>query len=157
MNQGPGRSYPRMPATRAHDETPLGDAEWLREAVRRFERSLSDLTSLIEDNSHRVDEYQNLSPASGGNLQVQTQPDYDVYPEIIEAVIVTGPTTGGVAFTLQLGKRIWPLLMPAAGIIVIAPIKMSLDRDDLRQVSSATAGDWTLELMGYADIRYRYK
>lgn len=151
------RTYPRTPPTRAHDETPTGEDGWIREAVKRFERSLSDLTSLIEDNSHRVDEYQNLSPASGGNLQVQTFPDYDTYPEIIEAVIVTGPVTGNVPFTLQLGKRIWPLQLPVSGILVIAPIKLSLDRDDPRQVTSATAGDWTLELMGYADIRYRYK
>lgn len=156
-HEPPGRAYPRMPPTRAANQTPIGDENWLREAVTRFERSLADLTSLIEDNSHRVDEFQNLSPASGGNLQVQTLPDYDVYPEIIEAVIVTGPVTGNVPFTLQLGKRIWPLQLPASGILVIAPIKISLDRDDQRTVTSGTAGDWTLELMGYADIRYRYK
>lgn len=155
-HEPPGRAYPRMPPTRAQNDTPIGDENWLREAVTRFDRSLSDLTTLIEDTSHRVDEFQNLPTTGAPNVtQIQTFPDYDIYAEIIESVVVTGPA--GTAYTLQLGKRIWTLQMPAAGIYVIAPLKLSLDRDDARILTSNTAGDWTLELMGYADIRYRYK
>lgn len=155
--QQPPRSYPRMPPTRAQDETPVGEEGWLREAVIRLERSISDATSLIEDNSHRVDEFQNLSSVAESVTSVQTTPDYDMYDAIIEAVVVTGPTTGNVPFTLQLGKRIWSLQLPATGILVLSPLKMSLGRDDQRLLTSATAGPWALELMGYADIRYRYK
>lgn len=153
----PGRAYPRMPGTRAADQTPIGDENWLKEAIVRFERNLSDLSSLIQDNSHRIDEFQNQSQVAEAVTSIQTFPDFDMFDAIIEAVVVTGPTTGNVPFTLQLGKRQWSLQLPASGILVLAPLKMSLGRDDQRVLTSATAGPWALELMGYSDIRYRWK
>lgn len=264
----PRRKVPGDPGENREPGTP---EEWWDQVVTRFMQSISDLSGLIEDHSHRVDEYQ--VQALGTNesvLSVQTTPDYEMYPEIIESVIVTGPsvatttsptqgtvgnnaaiaaaTAGGVAlpsvndslsgfdiqlstvgtaamtvtvsnvtggpytytiptgqqslsvrypvplngfsgppqiawsstasavgnasiygianvaatatstpFTLVLGKRSWNLNLPPSGILVIAPVKFSLGRNDTRLLTSATAGDWGLELSGYADVTYRWK
>lgn len=147
--------YPRTPdrVVPHPAETPVAP-DWLHEELQQFRKAIGDLTKLIEDTSHRVDEYQTQA-INESNLTIFTTPDYDVYPEIIEAVMVTGPTN--TAFTLQLGKRLWTLTTSAVGFFFIGPLKMSLDRDDSRVLTSATPGNWSLELMGYADVRYRFK
>lgn len=60
--------------------------------------------------------------------------------------------TPGV-FQLQLGDRTWNLELNNSGLLVIAPIKLWLGRDDPRILTSNTPGEWTLELMGHADTR----
>ncbi len=152
--------YPHMPDVRADGEE--NPPDWLREVVTRFERSISDLTSLIEDRSHRVDEYQVQGLNATSLTTLQVSPDYDLFDEVIESVVVQGPTTPspatvGPAFTLKLGRRVWSLLLPPTGILVIGPLHINLDRNSDRYITSAVAGDWSLELMGYADVRYRYK
>jgi hypothetical protein len=62
--------------------------------------------------------------------------------------------TQPATFTLQLGDRQWSLTMPASGVLVIAPLSLMLSRADRRLVSSASPGNWTLELMGWGDERY---
>lgn len=148
--------YPKTPDRRVTEKETAPSPDWVDGAVSRFLAALGDLTKLIEDTSHRVNEYQvqGLLSPEGNNFTIQVTPDYEV-PEIIESVIVTGPPA--TAYTLQLGKRQWDLTMPASGIQVIAPVKLSLDRDDQRIVTSSTAGNWTLELCGYADFRYTWK
>lgn len=146
--------YPQSPDMRASEEEQKLPEEWLEHSLRRLTQSLSDFTSLIEDRSHRVDEWQAQSLADNVTT-VQTFPDYE-FDAIIESVVITGPTATP-AFTLQLGRRYWNLTLPASGILVISPISITLSRDSTRQLTSATAGNWTLELMGYADTRYRYK
>jgi len=137
------------------DQTPT-DPEWLHEVLTNLVRSLSALSGLIQDESHRVDEYQVMSlTGDPTNNTIQLQPDFDTYPEIIEAVVVTGPVTTN--FTLNLGKRAWFLNTFADGLVLISPLKLSMDRNDIRLLTSAQAGNWSLELMGYADIRNRYK
>lgn len=55
--------------------------------------------------------------------------------------------------TLQLGDRVWNLTMPPSGILTVSPIAVMLQRSDLRQLTVSTSGEYTLELMGYADTR----
>lgn len=58
-------------------------------------------------------------------------------------------------FTLQLGKRAWQLELPSSGILVIAPIAIKMSRDSTRQLIAGSAGDWSVELMGYVDTGRR--
>lgn len=62
------------------------------------------------------------------------------------------PTTPNT-MTLQLGDRVWSLTMPASGVLIIAPIAVMLQRSDLRQLTVSAPGEYSLELMGYADTR----
>lgn len=57
------------------------------------------------------------------------------------------------SFTLQLGDRTWPLVMPTSGFLTITPTGLILGRNDVRQLTSTIAGQWTLELMGHCDDR----
>jgi hypothetical protein len=58
-------------------------------------------------------------------------------------------------FTLKLGKRAWNLLLPASGVLVIAPVAIKLSRSDDRYLIAPTPGDWSMELMGYAETGRR--
>jgi hypothetical protein len=80
-------------------------------------------------------------------------PIYDMMPEKIESIIVSGPAAA--AATLTLGDRQMPLIMPASGIVVIAPVAILLGRNDVRQLASAVPGIWFVELMGIADKRFQ--
>ena len=77
---------------------------------------------------------------------------------IYAAQVVATPLsdTEGTPFTLQLGGRIWNLLLPTSGILCLAgPLGIRLNQDDIRQLTSSVAGDWNFELMGHADVPYR--
>jgi hypothetical protein len=146
--------YPQMPDRQAaSDEIPPA---WADQVFIRLAKSISDFAGLIEDRSHRVDEYQPDAVATADSAAVfQTSPDYDQYPIIVESVLVTGPAAA--VATLALGKRNWSITMPASGILVIGPVKFSLGRNDQRTLTPAIPGAWSLEVMGYADIGYRFK
>jgi len=144
--------YPSEPDVRAKGEfTP---PHWLEETKRQFLEALGDLSDLITDVSRRVDEYQAQGLTPDVEQQISLSADYEV-DEIITSVIVTGPPAGTA--TLNLGRRAWAIVMPASGVLVISPIQMSLGRNDIRQLNATAPGAWTLELMGYADVRYRIK
>lgn len=148
--------YPSSPDNRTHDFSDDTPPDYMHEVLTNLKKAISDFTMLVEDQSHRVNEYQGMSLNGESLLQLTLSPDYDMLDEIIESVTVTGPPT--TAFTLNLGKRAWStLVLPASGILIIAPVRMSLGRNDVRMLTSAVAGNWTLELTGYADTRYRYK
>lgn len=76
---------------------------------------------------------------------------------VYHAMITATPVVSelGTSFSLQLGRRAWNLLLPPTGILVIAPIQIALGRSDTRQLSASVAGDWSFELMGYADTGRR--
>lgn len=157
--RGPNRYLegPQTP-TRTRDATPEMTPEYLYEVFTRMAASMSDFTSLIEDTSHRIDEFSNQGTVVENVTTIQTFPDYDAFPIIVTSVLVTGPSNAaGTAFTLQLGKRNWQLVLPVTGIIPIAPVYFSMNPQDPRVLTSATAGNWAMEIMGHADIRYRYK
>jgi hypothetical protein len=68
---------------------------------------------------------------------------------------ITQVLNTGTPFNLKLGKRSWNLLLPPTGILVIAPVQIPLDRDADRYLTGSVAGDWSFELMGYADTGRR--
>ena len=77
-----------------------------------------------------------------------------VYAAQLVATPVGPPTATGTAFALKIGKRAWNLELPPTGILVIAPVHFSVDRSADRFLTTAVPGDWSVELTGYADIRY---
>jgi hypothetical protein len=113
-------------------------------------KQLGDFARQVENRARVVDEYQVQSSVAASESTVTVQPIYDLVPEKIESIIITGPAG---AVTLQLGDRFWNLTIPATGIIVIAPVAVLLNRNDIRQLSGAP-GSYSLELMGIADERF---
>lgn len=72
---------------------------------------------------------------------------------IYDAFISVVPTNVAIPFTLQLGNRFWSLSLPPTGVLEFSA-DILLERNDLRRLTSATAGPWSLELTGEADVRY---
>jgi hypothetical protein len=118
-------------------------------ALVHLRNVLARIPVMIEDHSRPVDEYrvQTLTPEATSSMTVQ--PQWET-AEIITSIVIIGPAG---AVTVQLGDRTWNLTIPAAGILVIAPIALILGRSDNRILSSATPGEYNMELMGYADTR----
>ena len=122
-------------------------------ALARIERALETIARKLVSQSKFVDEYSTVGGYTGiSTANVEVQPQFDTMNELITSVLVTGPVS--VAFTLQLGDRNWSLSTDARGLAVIAPVSLMLGRNDRRLLTSITAGNWTLELMGNADERY---
>ena len=65
------------------------------------------------------------------------------------------PINVQVPFTLQLGDRIWNLVLPPSGFMTLSSLRVSLARTDPRKLTSTFSGEWFLELMGYGDVRER--
>jgi hypothetical protein len=96
-------------------------------------------------------------PAGGATVTVRAIGNATVGAVYEASLSLTSNQFAGTAFTLKLGKRVWNLNLPATGILVIAPVSFSLSRSDDRQLSSATSGDWSLELTGFADYTESYR
>ncbi|HVH71541.1 MAG TPA: hypothetical protein VNB49_10575 [Candidatus Dormibacteraeota bacterium] len=116
----------------------------------QLDKNFNELKKQLEDASKPVDEYRPQTITADSESIVTVQPNWE-YPEKITSVIITGPA-GNV--TVQLGDRVWALTIPASGIIVIAPVGIMLSRSDTRQLTASTPGDYSLELMGTADVRW---
>jgi hypothetical protein len=71
---------------------------------------------------------------------------------IYGAAVSLSPAGSTVPFTLQLGDRYWNLALTNTGILEFST-KLLLSRTDKRLLTSIFPGAWTLELMGYADVR----
>lgn len=112
---------------------------------------MANLAKMAEDNSRPVDEYNSQTLAPESETTLTLQPAWEV-TEVIRSILVTGPGVGG-NFTLQLGDRTWALFLPNTGYILLSPLSLILGRNDVRQLTSNTAGQWTLELMGHCDDR----
>jgi hypothetical protein len=125
--------------------------QYIVKGLLKLHEQSENLARMADDRSRPVDEYRVQTLVADSELIVTVQPQYDFMAERIESVIVTGPP-GNVS--LQLGDRFWALTIPATGILVIAPVSFLLNRNDYRQLTSATPGDYSLELMGWADERY---
>lgn len=115
----------------------------------RLQEAIENLGRLVENRAMVVDEY---NPSGASTAQLTVSPNYEFAPEKIEAIIIVGPA-GNI--TLQLGDRTWPLTIPAAGILVIAPVAILLGRQDIRQITAAAPAAYSLELMGIADKRFQ--
>lgn len=158
-NQAPYRPYSSRPDGQVNirnvSQIGVQDIEqepmkYVALALVHLRKSVQDLVIMIEDRSRSVDAYQPqeyLAGSSSSNIELQPQWEAG---ETITSIIITGPAG---AVTLQLGDRFWPLTIPASGVIVIAPIKLYLDRSDRRILSFSTPGAYSLELMGYGDTR----
>jgi hypothetical protein len=129
-------------------------ADYMAEGLLRYREALTDIARQAENRAHPVDEY-NTVPLSGGSTEsiLTIMPIYEYMPEKIESIIVSGPAAATA--TLTLGDRAIPIVMPATGIIVIAPVAILLSRNDPRQLVSAVPGIWFVELMGIADARFK--
>lgn len=60
---------------------------------------------------------------------------------------------GGTPVTLQLGDRTWDLFIPPTGILSIPTKCLLLSPQDTRTLTAAFPGEYTLEVMGFADER----
>jgi hypothetical protein len=125
--------------------------QYIVKGLNQMHGQLQNLARQADNRSWIVDEYRTQTLVGDSELSVSVQPQYDYMPERIESVLVTGPA-GPV--TLQLGDRFWSLVIPASGLLVIAPVSLLLNRNDYRTLTSVTPGDYGLELMGWADERY---
>ena len=123
---------------------------FLAAGIHAMVKQLGQLARQVDNRSFVVDEYQVQGSLGTTESVVTVNPTYDYKPEKIESIVITGPAG---AVTLQLGDRLWNLTIPATGVIVIAPVAILLNRNDLRQLSGAP-GNYSLELMGIADERF---
>lgn len=113
---------------------------------------LANLARSIENRSDIVDEYNSAAiTGAGSSAVVEVFPTYEYMPEKIESILITGPA-GPVQ--LQLGDRIWQLVIPAAGFLLIGYCGVVIGRSDRRVLTPASGGVYTLELMGIADRRF---
>lgn len=120
-------------------------------ALIRLKEQLDTLADKAIDQGRPFDQYnvQELG-VSQALSQITLNASYEV-SERVESIIITGPAAATV--TLQLGDRIWPLVIPSTGMFEVDGIAIILGRDDIRQMVMTTPGQYTLELMGHADSR----
>jgi hypothetical protein len=122
-------------------------------ALAAIERNLGAVARRLASRDRLFDEYQPQAFYANDVDSVSTLPvNPEFHYEVVQCIIVTGPVTGNVPFTLTLGARVWNLQLPATGILVMAPVLFRLKESDTRTLTSATPGDWSLELSGYADV-----
>lgn len=151
----PGGEIPvrRQPQVQVPDQEMTPPERYMIIAVSRIQKSLAGLARQLQDFTKPVDEYSIVSSYSTANeASVEVQPTFDTINEKIESIIVTGPPA--TAFTLNLGDRQWSLVTDASGKVILAPVAVLLSRNDRRLLTSATSGNWNLELMGHADERF---
>lgn len=141
------------PSTETADDPASLSLARLEEIQHSLVQSIERMSRRIRDTTRFVDEKRVQTLAGDSELIVQLLPQFERYGEHIESVIVGGPPASAV--TVQLGERVWPLIIPATGILVLAPIGITLDYEDTRQLIAAVPGDYWLELTGYADVRNR--
>src|ERR1700757_4537967 len=116
-----GQRFPKLPGglddkpIRAEDAPQEVSPQFVLNSLMSLRESLGTLSRLIENRGYPVDEY---NTGAGTGTVLSLQPTYEYMPERIEAVIVTGPPSSTV--TIQLGDRIWNVVIPAAGVLPIA-------------------------------------
>lgn len=146
----PVRNYPK---TETKDVPFTEPEKYMLVAIDHLRRSMRRLAMQVDDRTRPVDEYQTQSTDSPiGLTTIETQPQFDQIAERIESILVVGPPN--TAFTLQIGDRFLTMTTDAIGKALLAPVSMLLQRNDRRVITSAVAGNWFLELMGWADERY---
>lgn len=135
-------------------EVPLIEEQPMRYialALIRLKEQLDTLANKAIDQGRPFDQYNvqevGVAQAIG---QITLSPSYEV-EERVESIIITGPAAATV--TLQLGDRIWSLIIPSTGMFEVDGIAVILGRDDIRQMTMGTPGQFSLELMGHADSR----
>lgn len=118
-------------------------------ALVHLKEQLASAAKQLQDRARPVDSYRVQTLIPDAESTVTVQPAYEGV-ERITSILVTGPP-GPV--TIQLGDRVWPVIIPATQILVIAPVQIELGRNDVRQLTAGTPGDFNMEIMGFADTR----
>lgn len=96
-----------------------------------------------------------IGPVSAQDVSLtslEVLPQYDTISERITSILVTGPPNSPV--TLTIGNRALDVMTDGQGKFALPFISMLLTRNDRRLLNSPVPGNWTLELMGYADARF---
>lgn len=145
----PGERPPADKPIRTENVEQQVSPEFVLNSLDALRASLGTLARLIENRGYPVDEYQT---GTGTGTVVSLNPTYEYMMERIESVIITGPPSSQI--TVQLGDRFWSLVIPAAGVLPIAPLGVILGRSDIRQLTAQTSGQYTMELMGYGQRRF---
>ena len=119
-------------------------------ALTHLKEELATAAKMLQDHSRPVDVYlpQTLIPDIANTITLQ--PAWEVN-EVIESVLITGPVATNVV--VQLGDRVWPLVIGVSGFINLSNLHLRLGRSDVRQLTATVAGDYSFELMGFADSR----
>jgi len=126
---------------------------YLAESFDQLRREIRAVANLLASAARRVDMYRVQTLAADSESNVTLLAQYDMR-ELITSILITGPAAA--TFTIKLGSRVWStLVMPATGFMVIAPVAIQLDTSSDRQLIAGSAGDWSMELMGTADVRNR--
>lgn len=131
----------------------LPSSEYLARQMALFSEALGKIARQAENRASPVDEY-NTVPLTGAASEsiLTVMPQYEYVPEKIESILVTGPAAASIIVTV--GDRQWSLVIPASGLLPIGPVAILLGRNDPRQLTCATPGTFTMELMGVADARF---
>lgn len=122
------------------------EAKWMLNTLARLYGELKNLSKIVEDRTKPVDEFTPQTTMST-ELTLEIQPTYEI-PVRVTSILVTGPA--GQTVTVTVGPRNWTVVIPASGVLVIAPISMIVNREDHRTITATVAGDYSLELMGWA-------
>ena len=144
-----GEEHLRQPVKPGVPNIEQEPMKYIALALVHLRNTFGKVPKMLEDMSRPLDDYrvQTLTPDSESNITLQ--PQYET-PELIRSVLITGPT-GNV--TVQLGSRVWNLVIPATQFILISPLWLQIGRDEPRILTAQTPGDYTMELMGHADER----
>lgn len=117
------------------DEMPY---KYIVTGIMALAKEYGKMARIADDRSRPVDEYRVQTLVTDSESLVTVQPVYDQIPERIESIVITGPP-GNIS--LQLGDRTWNMVVPATGVIVIAPVSLLLSRLDNRVLTPvATPG-----------------
>jgi hypothetical protein len=124
--------------------------QYLVESFQRVADDMKRIAVQVENWSRRIDEHQGAQSFNESSSSIDVTPDFET-GELITGIIVIGPPAANLQLTL--GSRHWPLIMPAAGILVIAPVAIRLDQRDQRNLAFGSGGPGLLglELMGQID------
>jgi hypothetical protein len=144
----PVRNLPSPVIHTADEELPVPERylEWI---VTKVHRHLEQLANEAIARARVVEEYTNGSFQSATQETILTLvPDYSPASERITSILVAGPTT--TAFTLQLGDRYLVMNTGTQGFVAIHGLCITLKPTSQRILTSATPGDWYLQLSGYA-------
>lgn len=119
-------------------------------ALVHLKEQMGALAKMIEDRSHPFDIYQPQTLIPESNNTITLQASYEM-TERVTSILITGPAAANVV--LQLGDRVWNLIIGVSGYINLGNLDLILSRSDTRQLTATVAGDYMLELMGHADDR----
>src|SRR5258707_5277332 len=121
----PGPFYPHEPRKQVEPEAAEVSHVFLANELAEFKRHLKDIVRQGIDRTNRVDEYR-VQTLGDATTQVIGQPDYET-AEIIESIIVTGPTQVALPSATASGSLLNPAAnatianISAAALAAIAP------------------------------------